>query len=82
MLRKVHLRESGQYVRRLQKQVNCTLHGHRAVFTHGDLQPRDIIVERLGYRDAGTPELRITFVDWETDGWYPEYWELQCKDLV
>lgn len=75
MLRKVHLKVSGQDVRPLQKKVNCTLHGHRTVFAHGDLQPRNIIVERLGYRDGGTPKLKITFVDWEMAGWYPEYWE-------
>ena len=38
-----------------------------AVFTHGDLTPRNIMVD-----DSG----RITGVlDWELAGWYPDYWE-------
>lgn len=38
-----------------------------SVFTHGDLTPRNIMVDRAG---------RITgIVDWENAGWYPDYWE-------
>ncbi|OAA78873.1 Protein kinase-like domain protein [Akanthomyces lecanii RCEF 1005] len=41
--------------------------GHRIVFTHGDLAPRNIVVQ----------DGRISgIVDWEESGWYPEYWEL------
>lgn len=37
-----------------------------SVFTHGDLTPRNIMV------DQG----RITgVIDWETAGWFPDYWE-------
>ncbi len=37
-----------------------------SVFTHGDLTPRNIMV------DQG----RITgVIDWEDSGWYPDYWE-------
>ncbi|KAF4201755.1 hypothetical protein CNMCM8927_001084 [Aspergillus lentulus] len=40
--------------------------GHSFVFTHGDLAPRDILVD----------EGRVTaLLDWEYAGWYPEYWE-------
>ena len=36
-------------------------------FTHGDLAPRNIMV-----REDGT----ITaIVDWDSAGWFPEYWE-------
>ncbi|RAL06783.1 kinase-like protein [Aspergillus homomorphus CBS 101889] len=39
---------------------------HRVVFTHGDLQHHNIMIHRG----------RITgFLDWESAGWYPEYWE-------
>ncbi|PYI29827.1 kinase-like protein [Aspergillus indologenus CBS 114.80] len=39
---------------------------HRIVFTHGDLKHHNIMVH----------EGRITgFLDWESAGWYPEYWE-------
>lgn len=38
-----------------------------SVFTHGDIGPRNIIVDELG---------RITaLLDWESSGWYPDYWE-------
>ncbi|GKZ35261.1 hypothetical protein AbraIFM66950_005855 [Aspergillus brasiliensis] len=39
---------------------------HRIVFTHGDLQHHNIMVQ--GGRITG-------FLDWEAAGWYPEYWE-------
>jgi aminoglycoside phosphotransferase len=40
---------------------------HEVVFTHADLNPRNILVDERG---------RITgIVDWECAGWYPEYWE-------
>jgi aminoglycoside phosphotransferase (APT) family kinase protein len=39
---------------------------HRIVFTHGDLAPRNIMVQ----------DCKITaIIDWEEAGWYPEYWE-------
>jgi aminoglycoside phosphotransferase (APT) family kinase protein len=42
---------------------------HPIVFTHGDLAPRNIMVER------GT----ITgILDWESAGWFPAHWEY-CK---
>jgi tRNA A-37 threonylcarbamoyl transferase component Bud32 len=40
--------------------------GHRIVFTHGDLAPRNVIVK----------EGRVqALLDWEYADWYPEYWE-------
>ena len=39
---------------------------YRTVFTHGDLAPRNILV-----RDGKI----VGIVDWETSGWFPEYWE-------
>lgn len=39
---------------------------HDIVFTHGDLNPRNILVEKG----------KVTgIVDWENAGWFPEYWE-------
>jgi hypothetical protein len=39
---------------------------HRILFTHGDLQHHNILVQ----------DGRVTgFLDWETAGWYPDYWE-------
>lgn len=39
---------------------------HPILFTHGDLQHHNILVQ----------DGRITgFLDWESAGWYPDYWE-------
>ncbi|KAG6157472.1 hypothetical protein E4U37_007319 [Claviceps purpurea] len=51
------------YYRRVLPLV---LHGHAAVFTHGDLQLKNIILK---------PDGQPVMVDWETAGWYPAYWE-------
>lgn len=38
-----------------------------SVFTHGDIAPRNIMVDENG---------NITgIIDWEWAGWYPDYWE-------
>ena len=39
-----------------------------SVFTHGDIAPRNILVDRESFELTG-------FVDWEHSGWYPDYWE-------
>ncbi|TGJ86550.1 hypothetical protein E0Z10_g2230 [Xylaria hypoxylon] len=42
-------------------------HSNKAVFTHGDIAPRNIMVN-----DSAS----ITgVIDWENSGWYPDYWE-------
>lgn len=39
----------------------------RAVFAHGDIAPRNIMVDENG---------KITgLIDWEWGGWYPDYWD-------
>ncbi|KAK4149048.1 kinase-like domain-containing protein [Chaetomidium leptoderma] len=56
---------------------------HSLVMTHGDLHPRNIMVqweggeEEEGARDRGEKKrVRVTaLIDWESSGWYPEYWE-------
>lgn len=40
---------------------------HDIVFTHADLNLRNIPVDKMGYISG--------IVDWECAGWYPEYWE-------
>ncbi|KAM5347379.1 hypothetical protein ACJ41O_010384 [Fusarium nematophilum] len=40
--------------------------GHRIVFTHADLNMRNVLVHNG--RLSG-------IVDWENSGWYPEYWD-------
>ncbi|ATY63751.1 phosphotransferase enzyme family [Cordyceps militaris] len=39
---------------------------NQPVFTHGDLQPKNIMLQ---------PDGCIAIVDWATSGWYPVYWE-------
>lgn len=43
----------------------------RCVFTHGDIRPANIMVKQA---DDETWEV-IAIIDWETSGFYPEYWE-------
>lgn len=40
---------------------------NKSVFTHGDIAPRNILVDKSG-RILG-------LIDWENAGWYPDYWE-------
>lgn len=44
----------------------AALKGHEIVMTHGDLAPRNILVQ-------GTKVVAV--LDWEFSGFYPEYWE-------
>jgi aminoglycoside phosphotransferase (APT) family kinase protein len=49
--------------------------GHRIFFTHADLNPRNIIVDRTARRDGSLGWQVAGIVDWEMAGYYPEYWE-------
>jgi aminoglycoside phosphotransferase (APT) family kinase protein len=40
---------------------------HRITFTHGDFKAHNILVDEEGHLSG--------FLDWESAGWYPEYWE-------
>lgn len=44
------------------------------VFTHSDLQRKNILVEEIA---GGSEKIdyKVTLVDWESAGWYPVYWE-------
>ena len=57
---------------------------HAIVMTHGDLHPRNIMIIWDGatsINDHSDPvkerrDIRISsIIDWETMGWYPDYWE-------
>ncbi|KAL1845525.1 hypothetical protein Plec18170_009721 [Paecilomyces lecythidis] len=52
-------------------------HGHQPVFTHGDFQRKNIMVQReAGDASAGdNQKMRVVILDWEKSGWYPSYWE-------
>ncbi|KAH8781269.1 hypothetical protein F5883DRAFT_539771 [Diaporthe sp. PMI_573] len=44
-----------------------------SVFTHGDIHPRNILVEKDGDGGSG---VRITgLIDFKSSGFYPDYWE-------
>jgi aminoglycoside phosphotransferase (APT) family kinase protein len=48
--------------------------GHKIVFTHGDVSPRNIMVERIT-NSTGVRGWRLSgIIDWETAGYYPDYW--------
>ncbi|KAI9062153.1 APH-domain-containing protein [Trametes sanguinea] len=48
--------------------------GHKIVFTHADLNPRNILVDRVVQPDGTSGWQATGIVDWETAGYYPEYW--------
>lgn len=49
--------------------------GHRIVFTHADLNARNILVDQV-IRPDGTWGWGVSgIVDWEGAGYYPEYWD-------
>jgi aminoglycoside phosphotransferase (APT) family kinase protein len=65
-----------------ERHLPTALAGHRSVFTHDDLQRKNILVSRdVGAADGGSLDeigggWRVTaIVDWEDAGWYPSYWE-------
>lgn len=38
-----------------------------SVFTHGDISPQNIMIDESKHITGN--------IDWETGGWYPDYWE-------
>ncbi|KAI9758759.1 MAG: hypothetical protein M4579_002862 [Chaenotheca gracillima] len=54
---------------RVELAKACLRDDHLVVMTHGDLHPRNIIVD-------DEHSVQVTgIIDWETGGGYPEYWE-------
>ncbi|KAI1389528.1 phosphotransferase family protein [Hypoxylon trugodes] len=52
------------------------LTGHPSVFTHADLQRKNILVLEVPGSQPGPRQFKVTaVVDWEDAGWYPSYWE-------
>ncbi|OGM42143.1 hypothetical protein ABOM_009160 [Aspergillus bombycis] len=81
ILERLRQTESPQYIRLLQTMVDSTLHSHRTVFAHGDLQPKNIMVQEVESHDGESPKFKITIIDWEISGWYPEYWDF-CNATI
>ncbi|KAF5643559.1 kinase [Fusarium tjaetaba] len=49
--------------------------GHQIVFTHADLNLRNILVDKVTRLDGTRGWVVSGIVDWENSGFYPEYWD-------
>ncbi|KAI5457090.1 hypothetical protein BGZ63DRAFT_395380 [Mariannaea sp. PMI_226] len=49
--------------------------GHKTVFTHADLNLRNILVDRVARPERTRGWQVVGIVDWENSGFYPEYWD-------
>ncbi|KAG8354294.1 hypothetical protein FVEN_g7719 [Fusarium venenatum] len=65
----------------LRTLMSATLCNHQVKFTHGDLQPKNILVKRTGLDGSQRQKYEVIIIDWEISGWYPEYWEF-CNATV
>ncbi|GAM90489.1 hypothetical protein ANO11243_085330 [Dothideomycetidae sp. 11243] len=63
---------SESFLRIIRSTIMPTFQGHEIYFTHGDLQPRNIIVTR---KSDVPNDLTVTIIDWESASWAPEYRE-------
>ncbi|KAF8878313.1 kinase-like domain-containing protein [Infundibulicybe gibba] len=61
-------RISSSYLKWLR---SCLRDDHCIVLSHGDLNPRNIILRD----EQGGGVVVSGIVDWEMGGWYPEYWD-------
>lgn len=66
---------------RLFRAITSNIAAHRIVFTHADLQGRNIIVRKTDSDTGDHGKIELTIIDWEMSGWYPEYWEF-CNSLI
>lgn len=73
MVRWLEQTESPAHLSLLRSLITTTLQNHRVVFTHGDLQRKNITINRTGTKEDGNVILEIKLIDWEISGWYPEY---------
>ncbi|KIW86585.1 uncharacterized protein Z519_12816 [Cladophialophora bantiana CBS 173.52] len=76
-LRQIHI-DNHQHMSRvewLQKHLPRSLTGHHPTFTHGDIQKKNIMVERTSTRILGNEDFSLAILDWEDSGWYPDYFE-------
>lgn len=81
ILERLALSESPHYIRLLRGMVDATLQNHRTVFTHGDLQPKNVLVERREISDDRGADFKVTLLDWNLSGWYPKFWDF-CNSTL
>ena len=75
ILARLRLSETDTYVQYIKSLMEPIFRGHRPVLTHGDLQPKNIMVNKIGSCEDGSGKFEVTLIDWELSGWYPEFWE-------
>lgn len=69
----------------MMKMMRHKFHGHLSVFTHGDLQLKNMLLERIPEEereDEHASAFRITLIDWEAAGFYPEFWDFCIATLT
>ena len=59
----------------LRNPDDLSRRGHKIVFTHADLNPRNILVDRVTQPDGSFAWTVTGIVDWENSGYFPEYWD-------
>ncbi|KAL4908828.1 hypothetical protein BDW74DRAFT_145387 [Aspergillus multicolor] len=69
MIEKLRQTESEEYIRLLRTMMDRTLHAQK-----------NIMIERLDDSN-GAPDFKVTLIDWESSGWYPEYWDF-CNATI
>ncbi|KAL4786867.1 phosphotransferase family protein [Aspergillus varians] len=60
----------------LARHLPLALCNHPPMFTHGDLYRENVLARKVVNSVTNDEEYEVAaFVDWETAGWYPSYWE-------
>jgi hypothetical protein len=59
-----------------ERRLDTMLRGHEPVFSHSDLQRKNVLVRRVqDQQNLGSTCFEVAVIDWEEAGWYPSYWE-------
>jgi hypothetical protein len=59
-----------------ERKLDTMLRGHEPVFSHSDLQRKNILVRRIqDQQSLGSTRFEVAIIDWEEAGWYASYWE-------
>ena len=56
-----------EYSKTLVQANKIRSYPHRLTFSHGDLKAHNILIDQDGHLSG--------FLDWESAGWHPEYWD-------
>ncbi|KAI9037603.1 uncharacterized protein KD926_000165 [Aspergillus affinis] len=61
------IKSTDEYLQKIKHANEIRQYPHLVTFTHGDLKAHNILVGDDGHLSG--------FIDWESGGWCPEYWE-------